>query len=338
MFDLSAPEAVVFALALLVHAAAAVIAAVQLLHGRRRYGSLLWPLILTAVLLEAILLVLRAASIRAVPLTGLFESLIVLAIVFGILYLLLRSTIDQVWFGFVMIWAILGMVVLAALVAKPASRPEEVAATPWAVAHATAMILAVASVVFAAASSALYLLGNYRLKHKGIMHVLGRIPNMEALARMNGLGVRAGFILLTLGAISGLGLVSLQGTGITRWLADVKVICILLAWGLLGTLLLLDRFGLLKVKVRAYVTFVALGLLLFAIVGVTVAGATRHKFSQGGRGTQWTLWTAWTRWTQGTEPGRLRVHVVHPVHSVHTVHLPPTLGSALGRGNVTLTA
>jgi ABC-type uncharacterized transport system permease subunit len=133
--------------------------------------------------------------------------------------------------------------------------------------------------VFAAANSGLYLLGSYRLKHKGIMQVLGRIPNMETLAHMNGIGVRIGFVLLTIGVISGLGMASLVGPGMVRWLADGKVICVILAWGLLGTVLVLERLGVLRVKVRAYVTIVVFGLILLATIGVTVTGATRHKFS-----------------------------------------------------------
>jgi hypothetical protein len=39
-----------------------------------------------------------------------------------------------------------------------------------------------------------------------------------------------------------------------------------------------DRFFLLKVKVRAYVTIVAFGLILFAVIGVTILGATQHQF------------------------------------------------------------
>jgi len=279
MLDLSAPEAVVFVLVVLAQAAAGAVAALQLRKGHRRNETLLASLVLAAVVLNLGLLGLRGVSIRAVPLTGLFESLIVLAVVFGVLYLLLKSAMEQVWFGSVMVWVTLGMVLAAAFVAKPASRPHELAATPWAVAHATAMILASASVTFAAANSGLYLLGSYRLKHHGIMQVLGRIPNMETLARMNRLAVRMGFVLLTVGVISGLGLVSLLGTGIAQWLADVKVLCIVAAWGLLGLVLILDRFGLLKFKVRAYVTMVAFGLLLIAMIGVTVAGVTQHKFS-----------------------------------------------------------
>ncbi len=285
MFNLSAWEAAVFSLAVVAHVGGAAIAALELAGSKYRCGSLLAPVVLVAVVFNAVLLGVRGVSIRAVPLTGLFESLLVLAIVFGLLYLSLRSAIEQVWFGTIMVWAMLGMVVAGAFVARPPSRPQALAATPWAVAHGSMMVLASASVVFAAANAALYLLGSYRLKHKGIMQVLGRIPNLETLARMNRLGVRVGFILLTVGVLSGLGLTSLLGTGIARWLADSKVICILGAWGLLGTIVLLDRLRLLKINVRAYVTLAAFGLILAAVLVVTVAGATRHKFSmEAGRG------------------------------------------------------
>jgi ABC-type uncharacterized transport system permease subunit len=279
MFDLSTSETVVLALVVAAHGAAAVAAGLQLHKNHRQYGALLVPLVVAAVVLDVALLGLRGISIRGVPLTGLFESLLVLAAVSGVLYLLLRSAVEQVWFGAVMVWAMLGMVLVGAAVARPAARPEDLAATPWAVAHAAAMILASAAVVFAAANSGLYLLGSYRLKHHGIMQVLGRIPNMETLARMNRLGVRIGFVLLTMGIIGGLGLVSAQGTGIAHWLTDVKVICIIAAWGLLGMLLVLDRLRLLRVKTCGYVTIVAFGLLFLAMVGVTVAGTTRHQFT-----------------------------------------------------------
>ncbi len=279
MFNLSTLEAIVLLLVVVVHAAAGGMTAMQLVRRHRRYESLLMPTILAAVILDAVLLVLRGTSIKAVPLTSLFDSLILLALIFGVLYLLTRPSVDQVWFGSVMVWAILGMVLVAALVAKPASRPQDVARTPWAVAHASFMILATASIVFAAANSALYLLGSYRLKHKAISQVLGRIPNMETLVRMHRFGVRAGFILLTVGIVSGLGL-SLFDTGIARWLADSKVICIIGAWGLLGAILVVDRFGLLRVKARAYVTIVAFGLVLIATIGVTIAGTTQHRFSR----------------------------------------------------------
>ena len=279
MFDLPVSEGILLLMLVAVHAAAGTLVTLQLLRRHRKHESRLVVCIVTAVALDAVLLTLRATSIRAVPLTGLFDSLIVLSLVFGVLYLLIKPGVEQVWFSSVMVWTILGMVIAAALVARPAVRLQDVARTPWAVAHAGFMILATASIVFAAANSALYLLGSYRLKHKAISQVLGRIPNMETLARMNRLGTWIGFVLLTVGIVTGLRLSSLD-IGVARWLADSKVICIIVAWGLLGAAMILDRLGVLRIKVRAYVTIAAFALIIVAIVGVTIAGATRHRFSR----------------------------------------------------------
>ena len=86
-------------------------------------------------------------------------------------------------------------------------------------------------------------------------------------------------MLITIGLISGLGLVWLLGTGILEWLTDGKVICILAAWVLLGMILVLNGFSLLKSKARAYITIVVFVLVLFAILGVTIMGVTQHDFS-----------------------------------------------------------
>ena len=52
-----------------------------------------------------------------------------------------------------------------------------------------------------------------------------------------------------------------------------------MAWALLGAILVWDRFFLLKIKVRAYATIIVFGLILLATIGVTIVGATQHKFS-----------------------------------------------------------
>jgi ABC-type uncharacterized transport system permease subunit len=111
------------------------------------------------------------------------------------------------------------------------------------------------------------------------MQVLGRVPNIEKLEQMTLFGLRAGFILITIGLISGLGLIWLLKTGILEWLTDGKVICIIAAWVLLGIILILDRMLLLNGKVRAYLTIAIFVLVLFAIF-VSVLGATQHDFSR----------------------------------------------------------
>jgi len=279
MFELPLPERIIFVFVVVIYLLAAVVGILQLLARGEKYKRSLLPLVSLAVTLEAVLLIFRAVAIKAVPLTGLFESMIVLTIVFGLTYLFFSIAIQQVWFGSVMVWVIFLLVLMAGIVAEPASEPREIAATPWAIAHGISMILGGASTMFAAASSFLYLLGNHRLKSKKVMKVIGRLPNIGKLERMTLFGIKISFVLITIGLISGLGLVSVVGTGIVKWLTDAKVICIIAAWVLLGIIIILNRLLHLKGKTRAYLTMVVFVFVLFAILGATILGTTRHDFT-----------------------------------------------------------
>jgi len=284
MLGLPMPEIIVFLLAVLIHLAAAIVGILQLRAGGRKYKRFLSPLISLAVALEAVILIFRAVELKAIPLTGLFESMIVLTIVFGLIYLFFSIAIAQVWFGSVMAWVILTMILMAGIVAKPASEPHEVAATPWAIAHGIAMILGGASIIFATASAFLSLLGSGKLKRKKIMQVIGKMPNIEKLERMNLLGVKAGFGLITVGLISGLGLAVLTSAALEMnfldWLTDAKIVLIIAVWVLLGMILMLRYTIALKGKTIAYMTMVAFILIMFAIVGTTIFCGTRHDITK----------------------------------------------------------
>lgn len=282
MAGLPTREIAMFFSVVVIYLVAGTVGVVQLLPRGEKYGRFLMPLVCLAVVLEAVLLIFRAVTLRAVPLTGLFESMIVLTIVFALIYLFFSIAVQQVWFGSIMTWVILAMVLLAGIVAAPASEPHGLAATPWAVAHGVAMVLAGASIAFATSTAVLYLLGRRKLKRKEVMQVLGRVPNIEKLEQMNLLAVRVAFVLITIGLASGLGLTSMLRTGLVAWLTDPKVVCTIAAWALLAAILVLNRLLLLKSNMRAGMTFAAFLFVLIAILGVAVLGVTKHNFSRPG--------------------------------------------------------
>ena len=263
--------------------AAAILGILQLPAGGEKLKRFLLPLVSLAVTLEAVMLIFRAVAIKAVPLTGLFESMIVLTIVFGLIYLFISIAIQQVWFGSVMVWVIFGLIILAAIVAEPASQAQAAAATPWAIAHGIAMILSGAAAMLATASAVLYLLGRRKLKQKKVLQVLGMVPNIERLERMNLFGLKACFVLMTFGLASGIGLAatsaSLNMTAFD-WLTDAKIVLITLAWLLLGSILALWHTVKLREKTIACVTLVAFALILFAVVGTSVFCGTEHNFGR----------------------------------------------------------
>ncbi|MGB2862401.1 MAG: cytochrome c biogenesis protein CcsA [Sedimentisphaerales bacterium] len=281
MFDLPLPEMAVFILVVVICVAAAVVGVLQLLRRGEKLRRSLLALVSLAVTLEAVILIFRAIAIKAVPLTGLFESMIVLTIVFGLTYLFLSIAIHRVWFASVMVWVMLLLVLMAGIVAEPASQAHTAASTPWAIAHAIAMILGSASAMLATASAVLYLFAERKLKQKNLLHVLGKVPNIEKLERMNLLGLKSCFVLMTFGLASGIGLAatsaSLNMTAID-WLTDAKIILIAIVWLLLGTIMVLWKTVKLKKKTIAHVTLVAFALILFAIVGTSLFCGTGHNF------------------------------------------------------------
>ncbi len=282
MFDLPAHEMVTFALVVASSLAAAVVAMLQLLPEREKARRFLLPFVSLVVVLDAVMLVFRAVAIQAVPLTGLFESMIVLTIVFGLTYLFFSLAIQQVWFGSVMVWVMLVLVVLTGVVAEPASQAHTAASTPWAIAHAIAMILGGAAAMLATAGAVLYLFARRKLKQRDLLTILGKVPNIEKLEQLNLFGLKACFVLITLGLASGIGLAattaSLNRT-VFDWLTDAKIVLISVVWLLIGSILVLWKTIKLKEKTIAYMTIVAFALILFAVVGTSIFCGTGHNFS-----------------------------------------------------------
>lgn len=282
MFDLPSNEMVTFVIVVALSLVASVVGILQLLTRSKKSRRFLLPLVSLALVLEAVILIFRAVAIKAIPLTGLFESMIVLTIVFGLTYLFLSLAIQRIWFSSVMVWVMLVLVVLTSIVAKPASQAHAAASTPWAIAHAIAMILAGSAAMLATVSAVLYLFARRKLKQKDLLQILGKVPNIEKLEQINLFGLKSCFVLMTLGLASGIGLAA-TATSLNRtaydWLTDAKIVLILVVWLLVGTILVLWKAIKLKEKTIAYVTIVAFALILFAVVGTSIFCGTGHDFS-----------------------------------------------------------
>ena len=284
MLELAWPEKLIFIVVLIAYLAAAIVGVVQLRVRSDKAKRLLVPLVALALTLETVIMVFRAVAIKSFPLTGSFESMIVLTVVFGLIYLFFSIPIRQVWFGSAMSWVLLAATLLSALVAKPASAANRAAVTPWAIAHGVVMILGGVAIMLASASGVLYLLCNRSLKQKKVVKLLGRMPSIEQLSRINEFGLKACFVLLSLGIASGVGLaVTLSSDlemSLSDWIVDPKVVLLLGVWLLLGIMLSLRRIGVLGTKLRMYITMVAFAIILFAIVGTTIFCGTKHDFSK----------------------------------------------------------
>jgi len=256
---------------------------VQIVKGDVRFRRLLVAFASLQITLGAVLLIFRAVTVKAFPITGVFESMLILMVFIGITFLFLSAFMQQVWFLSVMVWVLFVITLLAAVVAKPASVLQDEAKTPWVVVHAMSMSLAGAMIVFAAAMSILFLWSQKRLKSKQFLMLFGKMPSIEKLESLILLGLRLSFIALTFGLISGIGLIAVSsfdlGMTIGDWLTDSKIVLIGVSWILLLFVLFLRRLLAFSGKVVAQATLVVCFLILFAFVGSKILCKSDHDFS-----------------------------------------------------------
>ncbi len=281
MFELVPSERYIFLAIVIFSLVSAVFGCIQIVRENMRFGRLLVAFALLQITLAVVLLIFRSHAIQAFPMTGVFESMLVLMVLIGITFLFLSAFIQQIWFSSVMVWVLSVLVLLSALVAKPAAAPQEAARTPWAVAHALSMSLAGAMIIFAGAMSILFLWSRRCLKKNQFVKLFGTMPTLEKLQALNLLGLRLGFVAMTFGLVSGIGLVAISsqelGLPPADWLTDSKIVLVAVSWTLLLCILLLRRVFAFSGKAVAQATLVICFLILFAFIG-------SEKFCKSGHG------------------------------------------------------
>ena len=247
-----------------------------------RYRRLLVVLTLLQITLGAILLVFRAVAIRAIPVTCVFESMVLLLVIIGVTFLILSAFIHQVWFLSIMVWVLFVIAILAAMVAKPAADLQEAAKSPWAIIHALTMVLSGAMIVFSAAMSILFIWSQQRLKSGRFMTLFGKMPTIEKLEKLMLFGLHLGFAGMTFGLLSGIGLVAGKtaqlGMTFGDWLTDSKIVLIFIAWFLLLGVLVMRRFLAWSGKTVAQATLIICFLILFAFIGSQIFCKSSHDF------------------------------------------------------------
>lgn len=282
MLQLPIVEQSIFIAVAAIYLACSILAVVSLFRASDKLRTILISMVAIAVSLELSILVFRAVDIKAVPLTGLFESMIVLSIAFTLTFLFMSITIHHVWFSCVMVWVIFALIVLAGFVASPASKIDFLVETPWVVWHGLSMVLSGAAIVFSASLAGLFLVTRRNLKNKMISRVIGRVPNIEKLERLNVIGIKASFCFLSFGMMSGIGLAVVKNVEISisfqDWITDSKMILVIVAWLLLAAILVLRQL-VLRGRGIAIITLVACFLIIFSIIGVNIFCGTEHSFS-----------------------------------------------------------
>lgn len=284
MLELPPLERGLFFGILILSAISSVLAHVQIVKDEVRFRRLLTAFVSLELTIGAVLLILRAMTIKAFPITSVFESMLILMVFIGITFIFLLAYVQRVWFLSVMAWSLFVITLLAAIVAKPAVELREAARTPWVIVHALSMALSAAMIVFATAMSVLFLWSRKRLKSKQFLTLFGKMPTIEKLEKLNLLGLYLSFAAMTLGLVSGVGMVPAKSAGLGMslgdWLTDSKIVLVGAAWVILLCTLILRRLLGFSGKTVAHATLIVCFLILFAFIGSRIFCKSEHDFAK----------------------------------------------------------
>jgi len=218
---------------------------------------------------QTLFLVYRGEEIGTLPLSSLYDWLLVLSWLLVGLYLYLALRHTDLALGVFLLPVVLVLVATAWWVVdrSPRSLPDVIGF--WGMIHGGLLALGTVAVVAAFVAGLMYLVQVRRLKAKQRPARGLRLPSLERLETFNRQSITLAFPLLTLGLVLGLGLAVYQRRVDTAVvLRDPKVISMVVTWLFFAVLLHARYRPELRGRKIVYLTIVAFGFLLFTLVGV----------------------------------------------------------------------
>ncbi len=239
---------------------------------------------LAGLVAQTIYMVLRYEE-GVVPLSTLYEALLVLIWALALIYVVLDLEYRELALGAFLLPMIVTLVAAAAVLGEERTRelPDGMGRF-WAMVHAALLTVGAFCVGVSFVAGLMYLVQVRRLKAKRLPGSGWKLPSLETLERVNRRGLVLGFPALTVGLLIGLVLVAAVKPGTSTWAAllDPKVISAIFTWVVLGAVVLLQREPRLRGRRVAYMTTIAFVLLMFTMVGVEVFLDTWHRARVGG--------------------------------------------------------
>ena len=210
---------------------------------------------------------------RTIPITTLFESLLVLSWIFAAigLYLMVRSP-KAIAVGTFVLPLVLALVLVAGRYApRQASWGGWGGATAfWGMVHGVFLLAGAVSTCVAFAAGLMYLVQSNRLKHKRRPRFGFGLPSLEQSERLNRGAITLAFPLLTFGLLIGVVLSFAAGAGSSLSLTDPKVLSALMMWLVFAVLLHARYRPAMRGRSVMVLTIVAFAFLVFTWVGVEV--------------------------------------------------------------------
>jgi cytochrome c-type biogenesis protein CcsB len=233
---------------------------------------------LVAGVLQTLYILLRYLEAGYTPITSQHETIAFFAWSVTWAYLSFRWRYTVKNFG-VFISALICILLLIATIAPRTINPLPPALQSiWLPIHAGIAVISYGFLALAFCGGIMYLLQEYELKSKRFGYFFTRLPSLDALDQLNSHCLAIGFVLLTLGIITG-SIWARQAWG-TYWHWDPKETWSLITWFLYAAQIH-QRFSAgWRGKRAAVMAIVGFASVLFTLWGVTYLLGGVHSYAQ----------------------------------------------------------
>ena len=248
-------------------------------HQLERVAS---PLTWGVVLVHAAYLMLSAVVFEHVPTANMWESLTFIAFATALVYLVLEWRQGEQSTGVFLLGMVLLFQTLSSAFITHTRDVPDILRSPMFAVHVTAALLGYVALAISAIYGVMYLLQYRQLKKKQVGLLFQRLPNLEALSRLNVGALGFGWLGLTVAIVAGaVWAVSLQAEGRIEgsFLTDPKFLLTVALWVLYG-LALGGRYMLRWAnRTLATASIVGFALMLASSLTVTLVLRSFHDFS-----------------------------------------------------------
>lgn len=214
--------------------AATALYAIGLLHtiqiAIRRSRSLFRPALAAlcvGVVLHLVAIVEAAHAVNHFPAGGFYNSVSLWAFLFAVLFLFLYWIYKFESLGVFLFPMIFLMTAIASMQAPVSPWTNQTARGAWLVLHIIFVLLGYAALVLTALASVFYLIQERQLKRKKSIALLERLPPLGTLDALLTRSMGIGFVLLTLGLITGATWAFIESG--PRWI-DPRITTALITW------------------------------------------------------------------------------------------------------------
>lgn len=222
--------------------------------------------------------VVRMIGERHVPLANVGEAVMFFSLCTALVYAYLEARMRLQTLGIFIIVIVWIFQLVATFRYEPFMPIEESLKSGWFAVHVTSTLFAFSAFTIAAVTSGLYLLLYRELHSARPGYIFQRIPPLETMDEMSRRAVKLGFILFTIGILTGM--MWAKGAWGTFWRWDPKMCTSLTVWLIYAGYMVIRLRHIWTGRRVAYVALLGFAMLIFTFVLVDKVFQTKHEFDQ----------------------------------------------------------